>query len=459
MTVDLPWRTAVELWNSRYMTARYVAVGKVKLRTDDGESMQLIYGDEVEADESVPGSETRVRYRGQLGTVPTAALDTNPRLECYFLDVGQGDATLIVTPARKKILIDGGKGVSNGRIGEAEQALIWKYRMDEVDEPLEIDLVVLTHADLDHVGGLINLLMNPKIVVKKVIHSGVATYDCPKADDQLGETRIIGGTRYLVTCHHGLDDLNRTGLSADFTAWVAALELKGVQYESVHAGQDLDIGDPAIGIEVLGPVVEHPLGPDLDALRWFGDKSHTINGHSVVLRLTYRDVRILLPGDINAKGADLILGDPNLAAKLDAHVLKAPHHGSDEFTSAFLAAVNPQIISISSGEIPDHGHPRANFLGAVGRYSRGDKPLVFSTALSAVFGKAEQENHQRSVDAHGISTPADNKAKRELFHKLLPGIINVRTNGTELHAATRVLTSYWWVVFYPEHPADRSIPL
>ena len=73
--------------------------------------------------------------------MPKAALDTKPRLECYFLDVGQGDATLIVTPARKKILVDGGKGVARGRIGEAEQALI---------------------------GGLINLVMNSKIVVKAV---------------------------------------------------------------------------------------------------------------------------------------------------------------------------------------------------------------------------------------------------------------------------------------------------
>lgn len=177
-----------------------------------------------------------------------------------------------------------------------------------------------------------------------------------------------------------------------------------------------------------------------------------------MLRLTYDEVTVLLTGDVNVEGAERILATPALAAKLDAHVLKAPHHGSHEFTPAFLDAVNPQITSISSGEIPDHGHPRANFLGTVGQRSRSDMPLLYSTALSAVFGKAERTSHQDAVDAHGDSTPADNEVKRELFQKLLPGIINIRTDGHQIHAATRVQTGYWWVIFFPIEPAPRNFP-
>jgi competence protein ComEC len=252
--------------------------------------------------------------------------------------------------------------------------------------------------------------------------------------------------------HSTLNDLDRTTLSDVFTAWTTVLGNEGVDYESVQAGDVVDIGDPDILIEVLGLTVEQPAGTD--ALRWFGDKAHTINGHSVVLRLTYDEVSVLLSGDVNIEGAEPILTTPELAAKLDAHVLKAPHHGSHEFDPAFLDAVNPQITSISSGEIPDHGHPRANFLGAVGQRSRSDIPLLFSTALSAVFSKAERSSHQEAVDA----TPADNEVQRELFQKLLPGIINVRTDGHQMHAATRVQTGYWWVIFFPIEPAPCSFP-
>ncbi len=436
------------------MAKRFVAVPKVKLSVDDGTSMQLIYGDEVDTVGSTTGATTTVQFRGRNGTVPSTALDGDARLECYFLDVGQGDATLIVTPARKKILIDGGKGVAAGRTSEAEQALSWKYRLDEVTTPVEIDLVVLTHADEDHIGGLVNLVMNPKIAVTKVVHSGIATYDVADTDDELGARRTIDGTKYVTGYHSTLAELDRTHLSKDFSAWVAALELEGVEYASVRAGDTLDIGDSDITIEVLGPSVDEP-EPGVRALPWFGDKAHTINGHSVVLSIVYKDVRLLFSGDLNIDGAERLLADPALKAKFDAHILKAPHHGSHEFTPKFLQAVNPQITSISSGEIPDHGHPRANFLAAAGRNSRGDEPLLYSTALSAVFGKEQRQEHQALVDA----APGDDGTQRELFRKLLSGVINVRTDGTEIHAATRVQTGYWWVVFYPVRPAARSLPV
>lgn len=438
---------------------RYVSKTKVVLEVDDGSTMQLIYGDAVVTTGAAADGHTPVTFRGRVGSLPTAALGDVPLLECYFLDVGQGDATLIVTPKRKKILIDGGKAPAAGRIGQAEQALTWMYRLDEVDEPVTIDLVVLTHADEDHIGGLVNLIRNPKIKVKKVVHSGIATFNAPKADDQLG----VRQADHLLTRHSTLEDLDDhvaegLELSEQFSLWAAALGLEhGLTYQAVQRGDTLSIGDAAVKIEVLGPVLDE-LPDGTLAFPWFDDRGHTINGHSVVLRITCGDVKILLPGDLNVDGAKRLLADSFASARLDAHVLKAPHHGSHEFTVDFLQAVNPQLTTISSGEIPDHGHPRANFLGAVGQSSRGTEPLLFSTALSAVFGSAGfAAGDQATVDANGGTTPEENSVKRELFRKLLPGIINVRTNGKDLFAATRVQASYWWVTF-PDAPVERSLP-
>src|SRR6185503_2944641 len=63
--------------------------------------------------------------------------------------------------------------------------------------------------------------------------------------------------------------------------------------------------DKPVSMEVLGPIVERAGG--LPALRWFGDVGMTKNGHSIVLKVRYRDVSILLGGDLNTLSQDLLL--------------------------------------------------------------------------------------------------------------------------------------------------------
>ena len=75
---------------------------------------------------------------------------------------------------------------------------------------------------------------------------------------------------------------------------------------------------------------------------WLSNDSKTVNGHSVVLRLTYENVQVLLPGDINEEGGEYLLEDPDITDRLSAHILKAPHHGSHEFHLPFLKAVKPK---------------------------------------------------------------------------------------------------------------------
>src|SRR5690606_6549098 len=148
----------------------------------------------------------------------------------------------------------------------------------------------------------------------------------------------------------------------------------------------------------------------------------------------------LFPGDLNIQGAAHLLEDPALADRMDAHVLKAPHHGSHEFEVPFLEAVRPQIAVISSGDEPDHGHPRANYIGAAGRCSRSDAPLVFATEIAATFldttipAPGDAGSGAGEVVTPGPDSPPDTmEAARRLFKRRLHGMINVRSDGQHLY--------------------------
>lgn len=408
----------------------------------------LIFGDEVEVLGAAENERVPVRVRALEGFVREVDLMKNPALEIYFIDVGQGDATFIVTPGRKKILIDG--GVNRRAMG----FLAWKYRLADVTRSLEIDLLVLTHADGDHLKGLVPILKHPRINVRKVVHSGIATFAEGAHATALGDldpTKAI-----LLTRHDRLEDLADDRLSADFGAWRDALQAKGCQYRAVDSDSGtLDVGDPQVTIEVLGPRLAE--AGAASGLRWYGSPSKTINGNSVVLRLNHRAVTVLLAGDLNGPSSDDLLADPSIAARVDAHVFKAPHHGSHDFSREFLAAVAPQVSVISSGDTPDHGHPRASFLGAIGQVSRSETPLLFSTEIAASFheaGGAEgEEGELCDVDA----STADGAARAGLlFKRRLHGMINVRTDGSDIYCARRVAAVYYWESYGPLRAVRRG---
>jgi hypothetical protein len=147
---------------------------------------------------------------------------------------------------------------------------------------------------------------------------------------------------------------------------------------------------------------------------------------------------------LNGVAEKYLLVAPAMTPKFSAHVFKAPHHGSHDFAPEFLEAVRPQISIISSGGDSDHGHPRACFIGAVGRSSRSEQPLVFATAIAA--------NYQEAcipIDPEAISVPGSDAEHGRLFKRRLHGMINVRTDGVNLYAARRVPANYWWEAYDP----------
>lgn len=408
--------------------------------------MVLIFGDEVDVTGATTNGRRPTDYRGRSGWLKTSQFHKDAALQVFFLDVGQGDAAFIITPGGKKILVDGGK--DHRAIG----FLIWYFRLDDPANSVDIDLMVLSHGDQDHLKGLIPIVQHPQINVQHIVHNGIATFGSGH-DERSGD--VVDD--HLVTWHDSMDDLAGEDLTTDFTNWRNAVLAEGVNSYAVADSVTPfpDIGDASVSMEVLGPHYA-TLEDGSAALPWFDDHAHTINGHSIVFRLNHGDVRMLFSGDLNIEGSEYLLSLPGMRDRMASHILKSPHHGSHEYHAPFFEAVRPQITVVSSGDSPDHGHPRAAFLGAIGLAGRTDSPLLFSTEIAAAFVDAGEEIEELEGDLDGIddfSTADSNVMARKLFKQSLPGIINVRSDGKKLYAARRVSAGYWWESYGPIAPA------
>jgi competence protein ComEC len=220
----------------------------------------------------------------------TLGPEGRPTLDVLFFDVGQGDAILITTPAERRVLVDTGPRYGPGRA--ALSSAVLPYLEQRGIHHLET--VVISHPDEDHLGGLPALLR--EMSVGRVLHSG-----------QESDTDLFRESRRL---------LNRRSVPAT----------------SVRRGEHYSLGRH-VRMRVLGP-------PTRPARR--GIESE--NGCSVVVRLVYGRVSVLLPGDVEkAAERDLVR---TYGHQLAGQVVKVPHHGSEtSSTPAFVRAATSGEVS------------------------------------------------------------------------------------------------------------------
>jgi len=382
---------------------------------------------------------------GRTGWVRGLKLRATGLLEFAFIDVGQGDACLMTTPQRRKILIDGG-----------ENQLVARYLAKRFrGETVVFDAVVVTHGDADHFAGLSRLVeagdeprpeKRIRFETDRVFHNGLV-----KRPTALPEIERLGtprkeGNRVLVPV---VDDPRSVSeANRPFTRWQAALnELairRKLQIARLEAGSDafsfLDVR-----VDVLGPrVVAARNGePHLEMLRGDGggglSAARTINGHSVVLMVTHGNVRTLLTGDIHA-AAERELLQEHAAGQLSlrADVLKVPHHGSDDVSRDFIRAVESLVSVISAGDDDarrDYLHPRANLLGLLGRADRGAEPVIFVTNLSGFDRWAGPAFH--AVRHPSGWVPDTQRGTFYARERSVYGIVHVRTDGSRLLVVRR----------------------
>jgi hypothetical protein len=179
--------------------------------------------------------------------------------------------------------------------------------------------------------------------------------------------------------------------------------------------------------------------------------SHTINGHSLAFRLTFGNVRFNFTGDLNQESMALMRQRISLD-KLEAEILKAPHHGSAEFDFGALKAMKPVVSLISSGDESaqkEFIHPRATLVSALGKVSRGDTGLVLCTELVAFFELRDYSHERPRIAKFYDGDLAITREDLRKFYKANPrapqderalpsylgfertnfGIIHVRTDG------------------------------
>ena len=219
-------------------------------------------------------------------TAPLPSWPDRGRLRLVVLDVGQGDATIVRFPSGRTLLVDAGGlgGTARFDVGERVVApALWDLGVRR------LDVLAVTHADADHVGGAPALV---EMFRPREVWEGVPV---PR------DTALV--------------DL---GSRAD--AYRAA-------WRTVQAGDLLRDGRVTVR-------AWHPPVPD-----W--ERQRVRNDDSLVLEIRYGDVSIVLPGDIGAHGR----GGPGEGdATRPVRILKAAHHGSATSSSRrFLAALRPQI--------------------------------------------------------------------------------------------------------------------
>ncbi len=216
-------------------------------------------------------------------------------LEVNFFDVGQGDSIFIETPWHHQILIDGGP----------DNKVLEKLAQNMPFWDRTLDLVILTHPQRDHLGGLIEVLRRFK--VENILWNGSPVE------------------------------------SQTFNKWKQKLELeKGARIFIAKAGQQIKAGK--FLFKVLFPIenVENK-------------KLREPNQASIVLKGIFGKSKFIFTGDVPSKVELELVKE--YSQELQANVLKVSHHGSKYSShSGFLEKVSPQIAVISVGQ-NNYGHP------------------------------------------------------------------------------------------------------
>ncbi|MEO6588424.1 MAG: ComEC/Rec2 family competence protein, partial [Pyrinomonadaceae bacterium] len=244
---------------------------------------------------------------------PFSAPKLDNRLHVEFIDVGQGDSALITFPNGETLLIDGGGKITFKELNEHEndffqpdsqtigESVVSQFLWEKGYS--KIDYILATHADTDHIQGLIDVAKNFKV---RAAFFGRMPYE-----------------------------------DAGFAELYEVLKKKKIETITVSRGEEYEIGE--VKIQILYPEKVDSPKPVAD------------NNHSVVLRIVYGTKKFLFTGDIEKETEAKLLENPVF---LKTDILKVAHHGSrTSSTTDFINAAKPEYAIIPVGRRSIFGHP------------------------------------------------------------------------------------------------------
>jgi competence protein ComEC len=349
----------------------------------------------------------KVKTAGPDGWMHSIHLSDEMGLKVFFLDVGQGDGVLLEI-GNYKILIDAGP--NNSMYNYLTK---WQYTyLLNKGEKVHIDYLIISHFDIDHYKGVIKILSDNRFTFGTIAHPGIlkfASKDNPY-NTGLGNKTSVNGKTYLTKIFDNLLKVNEpAAFNRDITAFMNALQKAEVQRTKRFKQGDTifkkRIEGKEFRMDVLAPFTEKV--SNRHTFVYWKDEGVTVNGHSLVLKVTFGTRTLLLGGDLNTYSQNYLMEKYAPDNPFEVDVAKSCHHGSSDFSEKFMEMINPFASVISSGDNEGHAHPRADAIGCAGKYSKSRRPLVYSTELA------------RSTDLKN--------------QKILYGMINLRCNGSEIY--------------------------
>jgi len=284
-------------------------------------------------------------------------------MRVHFIDVGQGDSIFIESPNGKTMLVDGGvKGAGQNVVSYLKELGVKK-----------LDIVVATHPDADHIGGLIPVLNSIDI-----------------------------GQFY---------DSGKVHTSQTFEEMLTLIDTKNIPYNVPKTDENIAFDDD-INVKVLN-----------------ADENATDNNDaSIVLKIAYGNVSFLLTAD-----AGVSLEKEMMQDDVKATILKAGHHGSNTSSSAeFIQAVHPEVTILSYGEGNKYGHPHAEVVERL--QAIGSKIYATAEAGTVIVSTDGVNYDVNSKEWSGTiaSAPQTTSASVEIVSKdLIEEIVGIKNNSNE----------------------------